>query len=58
MYFILGNAKFDEGHIKCSRGPHLARWPQVPHPCLKQTAQLERKSAKTEIYLWSFHRFC
>jgi len=28
----VGNAIFDKGYIKCSRGPHLARMPQVPHP--------------------------
>jgi len=29
----LGNENSDAGHIKCSRGPHLARGPQVPHTC-------------------------
>jgi len=28
----LGNENFDVGHIKCSRRPHLAQGPQVPHP--------------------------
>jgi len=33
LYSNLGNKKSDADHIKCSRGPHLARWLQVPHPC-------------------------
>jgi len=33
LYFDLGNDNSDAGHIKCSRGPHLARRPQVPEPC-------------------------
>jgi len=32
-YSNLGNENFYVGQIKCSRGPHLARGPQVPHPC-------------------------
>ena len=28
----LGNESSDVDHIKCSREPHLARGPQVPHP--------------------------
>jgi len=28
----LGNEDSDAGHIKCSRGPHLVRGSQVPHP--------------------------
>ena len=36
LYSNLGNKNSDAGHIKCSRGPHLARVPQVPHPCPKQ----------------------
>jgi len=35
LYSNLGNENSDAGHIKCSRGPHLSRWPQVPHPCFK-----------------------
>jgi len=27
----LGNESYTAGHIKCSRGPHLACGPQVPH---------------------------
>jgi len=30
----LGNETFDAGHIKCSRGPHLAR--RFPAPDLKR----------------------
>jgi len=26
-----------EGRIKWSRGPYMARMPEVPHPCLKRT---------------------
>ena len=33
LYSKLGNGNSDAGHIKCSAGPHLARGPQVPHPC-------------------------
>jgi len=32
LYSNLGNENSDAGHIKCSRGVHLARGPQVPHP--------------------------
>jgi len=32
LYSKLGNENSYAGHIKCSRGPHLARRPQVPHP--------------------------
>jgi len=31
LYSKLGNENPDAGHIKCPRGPHLARGPQVPH---------------------------
>jgi len=34
LYPNLGNENSDAGHIKCSRGPHLACGSQVPHPCL------------------------
>jgi len=27
------------GHIKCSREPHLARRPQVPHPCSRRFSE-------------------
>jgi len=33
LYPNLGNENSDADHIKCSSGPHLARGPQVPHPC-------------------------
>jgi len=33
LYSNLGNENSVEGHIKYSRGPHLARGSQVPHPC-------------------------
>jgi len=32
LYFKSGNEDSDAGHIKCSRGPHLAPGPQVSHP--------------------------
>jgi len=32
LYSEWGDENSDAGHIKCSRGPHLARGPQVPHP--------------------------
>jgi len=32
LYSELGNEHYDAGHIKCSRGRHLARKLQVPHP--------------------------
>jgi len=32
LYSNLGHENSDAGHIKCSRGVHLARGPQVPHP--------------------------
>jgi len=32
LYSNLGNENSDAGHAKCSRGLHLARGPQVPHP--------------------------
>jgi len=38
LYSKLGSENSDAGHIKCSRGPHLAqvvRGPQVSHPWLK-----------------------
>jgi len=35
LYSKMDNENSDAGHVKCSRGPHLARWPQVPHPCSK-----------------------
>jgi len=28
----LGNENSHAGHVKCLRGPKLARGPQVPHP--------------------------
>jgi len=31
LYSNLGNENSDAGHIKCSRGLHLAHWPQTPH---------------------------
>jgi len=31
----LGNENYNAGHIKFSRGPHLARGQQFPHPCVK-----------------------
>jgi len=36
----LGNENSDADHIKCSRGPHLTNWPQVPHPCFAAFAEL------------------
>ena len=33
LYSNMGNKNSDAGHIKGSRWPHLARVPQVPHPC-------------------------
>jgi len=33
LYSKLGNENSDAGHINCSRELHLARGPQVPHPC-------------------------
>ena len=33
----LGNEDSDAGRIKCSRGPHVDRGPQVPHPCISRT---------------------
>ena len=30
LYSKLGTENSDADHVKCSRGPHLARWPQVP----------------------------
>jgi len=35
LYSNSGEETSDAGHIKCSRGPHLARRPQNPHPWLK-----------------------
>ena len=32
LYSNVGKENSDAGHIKCSRGPHLGRRPQVPHP--------------------------
>jgi len=37
FYSNLGSENSDTGHIKCSRGPHLARGPQVLHPWYKPT---------------------
>jgi len=31
LYSNLGNETSDGSQIKCSRGPHFARLPQVPH---------------------------
>jgi len=36
----LGNENSDAGHIKCSRGPHLANGLQVLHPCFTVFAEL------------------
>jgi len=48
----LGNQNYDAGHIKNSRGPHLARGPQVPHlppdPDLRSTAHA---ADKDKLYL-------
>jgi len=33
----LGYKNSDGGHIKCLRGPHLARVRQISHPCAKLT---------------------
>jgi len=38
LYPNLGNENSDAGHIKCSRGPHLARGSQVPHPVLQHVS--------------------
>jgi len=38
LYFKSGNENFDAGHIKFLRGPHLAFWPQVSHPCFTQSS--------------------
>jgi len=35
LYSKLGKENSDTGHIKYSRGPHLACAPQIPHPWLK-----------------------
>jgi len=35
LYSKLCNENSDAGQIKCSCGQHLARGPQVPHPCSK-----------------------
>jgi len=35
LYSNLDNENSDADHIKCSRGPHLARGPRVPYTCLK-----------------------
>jgi len=37
LYSNLGNENCNAGHIKCSRGPHLTRGAQVPHPCSNQS---------------------
>jgi len=37
VYSLLGGEDSNAGHIKCSRGPHLARGLQVPHLCFMQT---------------------
>jgi len=34
FYSNLGNENSDTGHIKCSRGPHLARGPRFSTPGL------------------------
>jgi len=36
LYSNSGKENSDPGQTKCSYGPHLARGPQVPHPCAKQ----------------------
>jgi len=47
----LGNTKPDAGHIRCSRGPHLTRRPQVPHPCLTASCFVKL------VTHWSCHWF-
>jgi len=42
LYSNFGNENSGAGHVKCSRGPHLARRPQVPHPCSKLLKYMER----------------
>ena len=42
LYSNLGKENSDAGHIKCSRRPHLARGPQVPHPWLTRTRRTKR----------------
>jgi len=36
LCYKLGNKNSDVDHIKCSRGPHLARGMQIPHPYFKE----------------------
>jgi len=42
LHYKSGKENSDAGHIKCSRGPHLARGPQVPYPYSKRYVSLEK----------------
>ena len=52
LYSNLGSKNSSAGRIKCSRGPHLARGPQVPHPCYKQTKR-ESDAVLNTLVRWN-----
>jgi len=37
LYCNMRNENCDAGHIKCSHRPHMAREPQVLHPCSRES---------------------
>ena len=51
---ILGIEIFDAGHIKCSRGPHLARRPQVIQTC---AVTVQSQLCRTLIAALSYSNF-
>jgi len=54
LYSKLGNENSDPCHIYCSRGPHLARGPQVPHPCFNLNNTSTRHNQLPSI-IWNFY---
>jgi len=46
----LADQNSDAGHIECSHRPHLARGPQVPHPCSSRSALLNTGIPRTQVY--------
>ena len=50
ILYSLRDENFDAGHFRCSRGPHLARGPHVPHPWVKPKTNTVSLSSMQRAY--------
>ena len=50
LYSNSGNENSDAGHIRCSRGPHLAHGPQVPHPSSRRLVTIASAHALVLVF--------